>query len=189
MSDQGLSIFDNEPEADAPDDTADAEATQVMPVVKKSEEPAAERTQQQRVVPPAKPAPAPAKPPASKPPVSTPTAARPTPGPVLPPAATPAAPRTPSGSGSASGSNPGSGSAHFPVVRRGYDKDAVDAHVRQLAGERSGLSTSLSEAEKRVADLESKLEQARTELAENQTPSYAGLGGRASAMLRLAEEE
>ena len=34
-----------------------------------------------------------------------------------------------------------------------------------------------------------QLERPASELAENQNPSYAGLGGRASAMLRLAEEE
>ncbi|MCW2795453.1 MAG: hypothetical protein JWM79_950, partial [Nocardioides sp.] len=56
MSDQGLSIFDNEPAgADA-----DAEATQVIPVAR--DEPPAERTRQQKpVLPPApiedKPAP------------------------------------------------------------------------------------------------------------------------------------
>ena len=44
------------------------------------------------------------------------------------------------------------GRAHFPVVRRGgYDKGAVDARVRQLTAEKSGLSSSLTESEKRVA--------------------------------------
>ena len=78
----------------------------------------------------------------------------------------------------------------FPAVRRGgYDKEAVDARFRQLTTEKAGLSSSLTVSEKRVLELEGQLEEARKQVAENQNPSYAGLGGRASAMLRLAEEE
>ena len=68
----------------------------------------------------------------------------------------------------------------FPVVRRGgYDKSAVDSRVQQLASEKAGLSSSLTESEKRVLELEAQLEETRTELPENLNPSYAGLGGRA----------
>ena len=104
MKDQGLSIFDNEPEDT---ESADTEATQVIPVVKKSgDEPAAQRTRESQAVPPRAATAPPAQP--------APAAAKPTPGPVLPPAAPPAAGAT--------------AVAAFPVVRRGgYDKDAVDA--------------------------------------------------------------
>ena len=73
--------------------------------------------------------------------------------------------------------------------RGGYDKEAVDARFRQLTTEKAGLSSSLTVSEKRVLELEGQLEEARKQVAENQNPSYAGLGGRASTMLRLAEEE
>mgnify|MGYP000510025812 CR=1 FL=1 len=99
--------------------------------------------------------------------------------PVVPPAA------RPGGAPSAPAAAPG-----FPVVRRGgYDTASVDAKVRQLLGEKSGLAQSLTESEQRVVELEAELERVRTEVAEMERPSYAGLGGRASAMLRLAEEE
>ena len=73
--------------------------------------------------------------------------------------------------------------------RNGYDKVAVDSRLRQLANEQSALVQRLSRSEARVAELEAALADPRTQLEEAQNPSYAGLGGRASAMLRLAEEE
>ena len=73
--------------------------------------------------------------------------------------------------------------------RVGYDRAAVDSRVRQLSSEKAGLDASLAESERRVADLEGQLAQARQDLAEQKSPSYAGLGGRASTMLRLAEED
>ena len=78
----------------------------------------------------------------------------------------------------------------FPVVRRGgYDKAAVDAQVRQLTS-KSGLGTSLEQSERRVHELEKQLAApCRSSCARNESPSYAGLGGRASALLRMAEEE
>ncbi len=82
------------------------------------------------------------------------------------------------------------GTATFPVVRRnGYDRATVDARVHQLSSEKAGLSASLSQSEPRVLELEQALEQAKGDLTEMKSPSYAGLGGRASTMLRLAEEE
>ena len=75
------------------------------------------------------------------------------------------------------------------VRRGGYDQAAVDAQIRQLASEKASLGASLTESEQRVIELEAALEAAKAELAETDNPSYAGLGGRASAMLRLAEEE
>ena len=75
------------------------------------------------------------------------------------------------------------------MVRRGYDRDAVDAHLRRLTTEKAGLGSTLAESERRTAALEQELGTLREQLPENHNPSYAGLGGRASAMLRLAEEE
>ena len=78
----------------------------------------------------------------------------------------------------------------LPTVRRGgYDRDAVDTRLSQLSGEHARLSSGLSTAQGRIGELEAALDKARTELDENKNPSYAGLGGRATSMLRLAEEE
>ena len=170
MTDQGLSIFDDEPDdVDAPEtdpsakDTADGgtdgEKTQVIPVVEKAPEPkpAQELPEKRPVIPP-----------------------RPLRGLGALPAPSPARP-----SSSANGGTP-----TFPVVRRnGYDRTAVDTKVRQLSSEKAGLSASLTEAERRVMQLEAEVAAARDEISEQESPSYAGLGGRASAMLRLAEEE
>jgi cell division septum initiation protein DivIVA len=78
----------------------------------------------------------------------------------------------------------------FATVRRGgYDRDAVDDYLRQVLQEKSGVASALARSEQQVAELQRQLQAAQDELAENASPTYAGLGGRASAMLRLAEEE
>jgi len=80
--------------------------------------------------------------------------------------------------------------ANLPLVRRGgYDKDAVDQHLRTVSAERAGLTASLNEAQARLKALETQNNELRQKLTENETPSYAGLGGKASEMLRLAEEQ
>ena len=151
MTNQGLSIFDDEPEdgdTTEPGAKGDVEATQVIPVVQNAPEPQPEQTQRR---------------------------------PVIPPAAPPVAPPSQPTSG---------GTPTFPVTKRnGYDRAAVDAKVRQLSSEKAGLSASLTDSEQRVLQLEAELGQARDELSEQESPSYAGLGGRALSMLRLAEEE
>ena len=82
------------------------------------------------------------------------------------------------------------GIMNFPMSRRGgYDKDAVDHKMQEVSAERTALTSSLSEARKRVADLEAELQQLKVKATEVEKPSYAGLGGRASEMLRLAEEQ
>src|SRR6478735_11607220 len=132
MSDQGLSIFDDDEPDEEQTQATDADATQVMPAVPPRQAPAAA---------PAAPEPAAAEPPA----------------PVLPPRAQQTAPTA------------------IPVVRRGgYDRDAVDAKLRQLTTEKAGLSGSLSQSERRVLELEEQLSHLSAELAENKNPSYAG---------------
>ena len=61
----------------------------------------------------------------------------------------------------------------------------MDARLRQLAADHTEFGQRATRAESRISELETALAEAR----EAQEPSYAGLGGRASAMLRLAEEE
>lgn len=160
MSDQGLSIFDQEPDVDQgppegpgrADNAPDAESTQRIPAVR-APRPTADQTptgaQQATAAPTSRPtAPAPAG--------RTAPPARPT----------------------------------FPAVRRGgYDKDAVDLQVGRLVTEHAAATSGLARAEQQLGTLQADLAAAREELAEQRTPSYSGLGGRASALLRLAEEE
>lgn len=81
-------------------------------------------------------------------------------------------------------------SAPLPVVRRGgYDMSAVNERIKQLTEHQRTSASALSTAKQRITELESQVDKLKSELAENKDPSYAGLGGRASAMLRLAEEE
>lgn len=68
----------------------------------------------------------------------------------------------------------------FPVVRRGgYDRAAVDAFVAAYDGD----------ADERIASLQAQVEALQQRLAENDTPTYSGLGGHAASILRLAEEQ
>lgn len=78
----------------------------------------------------------------------------------------------------------------LPVVRRGgYDRDAVDHYIRGLLSQRSELEGRATSAESDLTAAKSRLEKLTSQLAEHEAPSYAGLGGRASEMLRLAEEQ
>ena len=87
-------------------------------------------------------------------------------------------------------SSPVAPGSAFPVVRRGgYDKDAVDRRLLQFAGEKDGLSASLDCAREQIGQLEKKVEELSHQAKESDAPSYAGLGGRASELLRLAEEQ
>jgi hypothetical protein len=84
---------------------------------------------------------------------------------------------------------PASG-ANLPLVRRGgYDKDAVDRHLRTAAAEKAGLLASLNDAQGKLKVLEAQVSDLRERLSEHEKPSYAGLGGKASELLRLAEEQ
>ncbi len=152
MSDSGLSIFDDdEPDtngdaagrreptdaatSEAQDDTSgdvDTEATQVIPTLPKDAAPVPD-PEPTLEAEPLQQDPEPTRSAAVVPPAAPAKQSfRPVPAPrTLPPAA--------------------SSAVSFPVVRRGgYDKAAVDAGVQQLAGEKAGLSSSLTEAEKRV---------------------------------------
>ena len=77
----------------------------------------------------------------------------------------------------------------FPFARRGYDTSSVDKKISALGGERDQLARSLAEQQGRVASLEAELASLREQASENAAPTYAGLGGKASELLRLAEEQ
>ena len=79
----------------------------------------------------------------------------------------------------------------FPMVRRGgYDPAMVDRHMH--AGRRR---EGRPDRQPRRGDQDTRVRareegrRPRDQIAENENPTYAGLGGRASEMLRLAEEQ
>ncbi|MBU1802417.1 MAG: hypothetical protein KKA97_09340, partial [Actinobacteria bacterium] len=121
MSDQGLSIFDEEPDesptsgGEKKSSSPDTESTQVIPAVDKQ---------------PAAPSSTPGRPSQSRP--------------VLPP---PGQGQRPAGGSPAArpGAPAPAGTDSFPVVRRnGYDRATVDARIHQLSSEKAGLSASLT---------------------------------------------
>jgi cell division septum initiation protein DivIVA len=76
------------------------------------------------------------------------------------------------------------------VRRGGYDPGTVNARVQQLLQANGQGQSALRNAQRRIAELERKVTDLKASATQgNEAPSYASLGGRASAMLRLAEEE
>src|SRR5690349_23242237 len=166
--DRGLSIFE---EADAEAD----EPTQVIPRVEAKAETAEPAAQQPADAAPPTPAavPKPAATQAAKAaePVAT-AVPRSANAPLVPPKAA------------------STSAAALPLVRRGgYDKDAVDRHLRTTSAEKAGLIASLNESQEKLRALQNENTKLREKVDEVEAPSYAGLGGRASELLRLAEEQ
>src|SRR5262245_10155912 len=79
--------------------------------------------------------------------------------------------------------------AAFSVTRRGYDRDAVDAYLREHQAERREELARREKAEGRAADLEKELDRLRRQLAQADEPSYGNLGDRAAQLLNLAETQ
>jgi len=77
---------------------------------------------------------------------------------------------------------------NFPSALRGYDRSAVDDYVRSLEG-------ALVQTRRRAAGLEQQMVSLQEQLNESlekqraQEVDYTNLGGRASEILRLAEEQ
>lgn len=109
-----------------------------------------------------------------------------------PAAATPPAdpaPARPTGAASSlhQGASSAGDRAAFPVVRRGgYDRSAVDAYVASTSTDAQQAAEAGRQEVVRLRDQVADLEH---RLAESETPTYAGLGGRAATVLRLAQEE
>ena len=80
--------------------------------------------------------------------------------------------------------------ATFPLARRGgYDSDAVDAWVRNLATELSGAADHVKTLEDENSSLRELVNQLKERVASIDKPSYSGLGGHAAQLLQLAEQE
>lgn len=89
-----------------------------------------------------------------------------------------------------SGSNGSPGMPPFDMVRRGYDRDQVDGHLRNLAERLAAASQAGQAAEQRIRTLEEELRAARKR-SESVEPSMSqeSFGFRAEKILRLAEHE
>ena len=70
----------------------------------------------------------------------------------------------------------------FPVVRRGYDRAAVDEFARSA-------HTEITELRRSYETLAAHYAQLQAAPAETPTADYSGLGGRAQEILRIAEEQ
>jgi hypothetical protein len=78
----------------------------------------------------------------------------------------------------------GPGQADFEVVRRGYDRDQVDAQLRELRDRLNAAESGRQAAEKRARDGESDKRSSRSD-----APAQESFGFRAEKILRLAEHE
>ena len=107
--------------------------------------------------------------------------------PVIPPA--PAAQQRPAPSPRprprASAAAPAAALPPLPTVRRGgYDKDAVDARLRQLAADHAEFGQRATRAEARISELETALAEARREPRSRRTPVSAAARARCSGWPR-----
>src|SRR3954467_12025822 len=83
-----------------------------------------------------------------------------------------------------------SGRPQFAMVRRGYEKEAVDAFLELRDAEHARALADAQEAAKQVQSLRTQLEEAQAKLGSDAaTPTFSALGEHAAAMLRLAEEQ
>ncbi|HEU4545478.1 MAG TPA: DivIVA domain-containing protein, partial [Microlunatus sp.] len=78
-----------------------------------------------------------------------------------------------------------SAAGNFPSALRGYDRAAVDDYVRSLEATMVQVRQQAAGFESQVGDLRRQLEESR----HNNDVDYTNLGGRASEILRLAEEQ
>ncbi|MGD9529566.1 hypothetical protein [Pseudonocardia sp.] len=82
------------------------------------------------------------------------------------------------------------GVPQFDLVRRGYDRDQVEGHLRELSDRLAASTQARQVAEQRVRTLEEELRATRAR-GENAEPamSQESFGFRAEKILRLAEHE
>ncbi len=84
-----------------------------------------------------------------------------------------------------------SAAGNFPTALRGYDRAAVDEYVRALESRVQSSNHEHAAMEQQVSELRAQTTQLQRELDTRPTGEidYSSLGGRASNILRLAEEE
>lgn len=82
-----------------------------------------------------------------------------------------------------------SAAGSFPSARRGYDREAVDDYVRSLESTVVNARRHIRGLEDQINSLEQRLDALEAESGTDQTVDYTNLGGRATDILRLAEEQ
>jgi DivIVA domain-containing protein len=70
----------------------------------------------------------------------------------------------------------------FVTVMRGYDREQVDEHIRQIGAE-------VRQHREQARAMRQQLSEAHRQTQEQERPTYSGLGGRIEQLLRLAEEQ
>jgi DivIVA domain-containing protein len=70
----------------------------------------------------------------------------------------------------------------FVTAMRGYDREQVDEHIRQIDAE-------VRQHREQAQAMQRELSEARRQIHERDRPAYSGLGARIEQLLRLAEEQ
>ncbi len=83
----------------------------------------------------------------------------------------------------------GTAAGTFTVVLRGYDRNEVNSYLSRSETARREVDDELERLRGQVEDLEPRAAAAEQRLKEVGEPTYAGLGGRVSELLRLAETQ
>ena len=83
----------------------------------------------------------------------------------------------------------GTAAGTFTVVLRGYDRNEVNSYLGRFEAARREADTELERLRSQVDDLSERASTAEQRLQEVGQPTYAGLGGRVSELLRLAETQ
>lgn len=83
----------------------------------------------------------------------------------------------------------GTAAGTFTVVLRGYDRNEVNSYLGRSEAVRRETDSELEKLRARVDDLGERASSAEARLQEVGQPTYAGLGGRVSELLRLAETQ
>jgi hypothetical protein len=81
-----------------------------------------------------------------------------------------------------------SAAGNFPYALRGYDRSAVDDYVRSLESTVVAARRQIYGLDEQLAGLQEQLDEAHAKAAAEEL-NYANLGGRATDILRLAEEQ
>ena len=82
-----------------------------------------------------------------------------------------------------------SAAGNFPGALRGYDRQAVDDYVRTLEASVVQARRHAAELEQQVGGLQDRLSQSQAREGNPEDVDYSDLGGRASDILRLAQEQ
>src|ERR1700733_7288338 len=69
----------------------------------------------------------------------------------------------------------------FVTAMRGYDRQQVDEHIRQIEAE-------VRQHREQAQAMQRELSEAQRQFHEQERPAYTGLGARIEQLLRLAEE-